>query len=226
MGKRPVTTLFLLQSLDGKISTGETDKSDVDKDIPNISGNPSKGLYQYYDAEMNTDLWSLNSGRVMAKVGVNNKPYELEHSIVNFVIIDDSHLTEHGVRYICSRAKKCVIVTSNKNHPAYNINTDNLEIISYTGKLNPQKMLEKLYNMGCKRITIQTGGTLNNLFLRNKCIDKVNVVICPIIVGGKNISTLVDGDAPKSLNDIGVLRLTDIKPLKHSYIEVFYDVVN
>ena len=33
--RRPITTLFLLQSLDGKISTGPSDKFDVDKDIPN-----------------------------------------------------------------------------------------------------------------------------------------------------------------------------------------------
>ena len=46
--KRPFTTLFMLMSVDGKISTGATDKLDVDKDFPKISG-LKEGLSQYYE---------------------------------------------------------------------------------------------------------------------------------------------------------------------------------
>ena len=35
---RPITTLFMLESLDGKISSGSTDNLDVDKDYPKIDG--------------------------------------------------------------------------------------------------------------------------------------------------------------------------------------------
>lgn len=35
---RPVTTLFMLMSVDGKISTGATDEFDVDRDFPKIPG--------------------------------------------------------------------------------------------------------------------------------------------------------------------------------------------
>ncbi len=35
---RPMTTLFLLMSLDGKISTGVDDIRDFDKDLPKIYG--------------------------------------------------------------------------------------------------------------------------------------------------------------------------------------------
>lgn len=31
---RPITTLFMLTSVDGKISTGSTDELDVDRDFP------------------------------------------------------------------------------------------------------------------------------------------------------------------------------------------------
>ena len=57
-------------SLDGKISTGATDGFDMDLDLPRIPG-VREGLHQYYDAEQHTDLWSLNTGRVMAKIGAN-----------------------------------------------------------------------------------------------------------------------------------------------------------
>ena len=35
---RPITTLFMLLSVDGKISTGATDELDVDRDFPGIDG--------------------------------------------------------------------------------------------------------------------------------------------------------------------------------------------
>lgn len=44
---RPITTLFMLMSVDGKISTGATDDLDIDKDFPKIAG-VREGLHQYY----------------------------------------------------------------------------------------------------------------------------------------------------------------------------------
>ena len=69
---RPITTLFMLMSLDGKISTGENDSLDFDSDLPNGSG-VKEGLHQYYEIEQSTDLWSFNTGRVQAKTGANQK---------------------------------------------------------------------------------------------------------------------------------------------------------
>jgi hypothetical protein len=52
---RPVTTLFMLMSVDGKISTGCTDEMDVDRDLPKIEG-VKEGLHQYYEIEQTTEL--------------------------------------------------------------------------------------------------------------------------------------------------------------------------
>ncbi len=68
------------------ISTGSTDEMDVDKDFPKIDG-LKDGLHQYYEIEQTTDLWSLNSGRVQEKMGVNKKDIP-ERSPVSFVVID------------------------------------------------------------------------------------------------------------------------------------------
>jgi len=35
---RPITTLFMLMSVDGKISTGSSDEMDVDRDFSKIPG--------------------------------------------------------------------------------------------------------------------------------------------------------------------------------------------
>ena len=85
---RPVTTLFMLMSLDGKISTGGTDIFDVDSDFPKIVG-IKEWLHQYYELEQQTDLFSLNSWRVLAKIWMNNKNQKIEKTPVTFLVIDN-----------------------------------------------------------------------------------------------------------------------------------------
>lgn len=63
---KPISTLFMLMSVDGKISTGNTDILDVDKDFPKIKG-IKEGLQQYYDIEKTTDLHFIITGAVMTK---------------------------------------------------------------------------------------------------------------------------------------------------------------
>ena len=77
---RPYTTLFMLMSVDGKISTGDSDLMDVDKDFPTISG-IKEGLSQYYEIEKQTDFFSLNTGRVFAKIELTIKKMSLKKSL-------------------------------------------------------------------------------------------------------------------------------------------------
>lgn len=150
---RPVTTLFMLMSLDGKISTGATDDLDVDQDFPKIKG-LNEGLHQYYEIEKTTDLWSLNSGRVQAKIGVNTKELP-KKTPVSFVLIDNKHLNENGIRYFCALSKEFVLITTNRKHPAFNVDEKNLHII-YQDKLSLKKALIILKSeYGCERITIR-----------------------------------------------------------------------
>lgn len=225
--KRPITTLFMLSSVDGKISTGASDTLDVDTDYPKLAG-VKEGLHQYYEIEQTTDLWSLNSGRVQAKLGVNKKAMP-EKTPVSFVIIDNKHLKEGGIRYFCSLAKEFVLVTTNDGHPAYSVKEKNLHII-YQEKLNLKAMLEVLSEQyQCERITIQSGGTLNGMFLRNKLFDYVDIVIAPVLVGGRNTATLIDGESitrQEELEKLGVLSLEKCEVLENSYIRLVYRIIN
>ena len=225
---RPITTLFMLESLDGKISSGASDNLDVDRDFPKING-VKEGLHQYYELEKKTDWFSLNTGRVMAKIGVNDKKEYHEKVDVIFVIIDNKpHLNENGIDYLCHWVEKLILVTTNKEHPAFNTKYDNLDILLYD-ELDLNKLLEDLYSKyNAKRLTIQSGGTLNGLFVRNKLIDYVNIVIAPILVGGRDVPTLVDGESindESELNKLLPLELLECNKLENSYIELKYKVI-
>ena len=224
---RPVTTLFMLMSLDGKISPGSTDDLDVDKDFKNIEG-LKQGLHQYYEIEQTTDLWSFNTGRVQAKMGANEKPFP-NKTPVSFVLLDNTHLTEHGISYFCALSDQFVLITSNPDHPAFGMKKDNLHII-FQQKQDLKDALVKLKQVyGCERLTIQSGGTVNSLFLKEKLIDYVDIVIAPVLVGGKDTSTLIDGESLKvesELAKLGVLKLIENVSLDDSYIRLRYEVIS
>lgn len=223
---RPITTLFMLMSVDGKISTGSSDELDVDKDFPTITG-VAEGLHQYYAIEQSTDLWSFNTGRVQAKMGVNEKPLPSK-TPVSFVLLDNHHLTENGVRYFCARSKQAVVITSNPKHPAFSVKEDNLHIILQE-QISLKEALEILNkDYGCDRLTVQSGGTVNGLFLREKLFDFVDIVVAPILIGGKDTSTLIDGQSLESKNELsnlGVLKLIKCTALEDSYIRLRYQVI-
>ena len=229
MSNRPITTLFMLESLDGKISTGNNDNLDADKDFCRIAG-VKEGLNQYYEIESTTDYFSLNTGRVMAKIGVNDKKEYHDKVDVNFIIIDNKpHLNENGIDYICHWVERLILVTTNKNHIAYSLkeNYNNLDILFYED-LDLNKLLEDLYKKyDAERVTIQSGGNMNGLFLRENLIDYVNIVIAPLLIGGRDVPTLVDGEAIKSEDELVKLRaleLIECNKLNDSYVQLKYKV--
>ena len=217
----------MLMSLDGKISPGASDDLDVDKDFPKIDG-LKEGLPQYYEIEQTTDLWSFNTGRVQEKMGVNQKPFP-DKTPVSFVLLDNHHLTEHGITYFCKKSKEFVLITSNKDHPAYNIKESNLHII-FQEELSLKDALRELkLSYGCEKLTIQSGGTVNGLFLREKLFDYIDVVVAPVLIGGKETTSLIDGSSilsEKELSKLGVLKLINCTVLNDSYIRVRYQVIH
>ena len=81
---------------------------------------------------------------------------------------------------------------------------------------------------GCERITVQTGGTLNGLLLREKLLDYVDMVVAPVLIGGRDTPILIDGESLRSqeqLSGVGVLELQECAVLENSYLRLRYKVV-
>lgn len=225
---RTINTLFMLTSLDWKISTWSNDLLDFDVNFPNINW-LKEWLNQYYELEQQTDLVSLNSWRVMAKIWMNRENISIDKIPVDFVIIDNTHLNQTWIQNLLNKVQKLYLITTNKNHIAFSVKNSNLEIIYYPDKIDFKNLFETLkikYNI--QNITIQSGGTLNSIFFKEKLIDYINIVVAPCIVWGKNTMTIVSWDSFETISDlekINVLELIECNKLKNNYLNLKYKVL-
>lgn len=224
-----IKTLFMLLSLDGKISTGSSDERDFDKDLPNIPG-VKEGVGQYDELEQQTDLYSFNTGKVMAKVGWNEPKETINKIPVTFVLVDSKpHLTKLGIENLLKRCEALVIATTNNEHPSLSIENDKLTILTYEGSIDLQDMFNKVEEMGADRITLQSGGEMNAVLLRNGLIDELSVVVAPMLVGGRTTPTLIDGESlltQEDLAQVKALELIEAKTLDNSFLHLRYVVKN
>jgi 2,5-diamino-6-(ribosylamino)-4(3H)-pyrimidinone 5'-phosphate reductase len=227
MNDLPVSTLFMLMSADGKISTGQGDQRDFDKDLPAVPG-VGEGLHQYYELEQQTDLTSFNTGRVMAKMGWNEEKSEVELSPVSFVIVDSQpHLTSRGITNLSKHVKKLYIVTTNINHPAHANTEINLEVVYIEGKIDFTDLFKHLKSAGVDNLTVQSGGEMDSQLIREGLISKVSLVVAPLLVGGKDTPSLVDGPSFITGADLRFLKplaLISADVLKDSYLHLQYEV--
>ncbi len=232
MNKIPRTTLFMIQSVDGKISSGDTDAVDVDRDWKRIVG-VKEGLPQYYALEKRTDHVSFNTGRVMAKIGINTRttiPPKLPRLF--FVLVDNKpHLNQQGLRYLSGWLGHVFIVTTNKKHPAFALQKEvaNITVLLYPKQINFRHLFETLYSTyKFKRVTIQSGGTMNTKLVREGIIDRISLVIAPLLVGGATTPTIMEGEAIHQVSQLALLKplkLVSVKKLRDSYVHLVYKVL-
>lgn len=199
---RSVNTLFMLMSVDGKISTGGNDGMDMDRDLPQIPG-VGLGLRQYYDYESRTDLHSLNTGRVMAKIGVNGD-FRRAKIPASFIILDNSHLTAGGVRNLAQWVETLYLITGNKSHPAYESDANNLKIIDYDTRAGFAPLFARLKSLfGIQAVTVQTGATVNAELMRQGLIDYLSIFVAPCVIGGRDTACLIGGESLASPGGTG-----------------------
>jgi 2,5-diamino-6-(ribosylamino)-4(3H)-pyrimidinone 5'-phosphate reductase len=231
--RRPITTLFLIQSVDGKITTGDVDELDTDLDFRRLHG-VKEGLHRYYEIEQQIAKVSFNSGRVLAKVGANERRWESdEPDQVTFVIVDSRpHLTASGCEYFARRSRELYLITSNPEHPLFGL-TDRhsrIQILLYRDGIDFRDAMARLRGeFGISQLTIQAGGELNAHLLRLGLIDYVSLVVAPCLIGGRGTQSLIGGESLHSQDDLRhlrALRLLSCEPLGDSYLHLSYEVQN
>lgn len=222
---RPITTVFMLQSIDGKISFNGTGRLDFDDKIPMLSWS-AKGINRYYEAEIGMDETTLMSGKTLKVVGWNEKVVR-ENKELMIVIIDNNHLTREGLLRLHNSNKRVILVTK---RPWYLENMDKLpyDVIYYReDKCSMVNILDVLYKKyDIKYVTVQGGGEINASLFKERCVDYIDIIIAPFIVGGKNTPGCVGGESlPDDIDIREVVNeysLISVDSFGDSYVRVRY----
>lgn len=99
---------------------------------------------------------------------------------------------------------------------------EHVEIVETDGdKVDLRKLMEILYKKGIRSILLEGGGTLNWSMFKEGLVDKVSVYIAPMIFGGKNAPTYVDGEGFKSVEECVKLKLEKYYPMDEGIVLEF-----
>jgi len=85
-------------------------------------------------------------------------------------------------------------------------------------------LMKELWQRGIRKILLEGGGNLSFSMFKEGLIDEVRVAIAPIIVGGRDSITLVEGEGFKSFKEGVKLRLKKIRRYGEDLV-LYYDVL-
>jgi len=161
---------------------------------------------------------------------------------INTLLADDPRLTVHKISSKASDNPTRIVVDSRGRTPldARILNNDAPTIIAVSKKAPLSKvekfrekaevlicgeervdLVELMKNLKEKRINslmLEGGSTLNFSMLKEGLVDEVRVCIAPMIVGGSQAKTLVDGSGIDFMKDAIQLKLNKSYPLGKDYI--------
>lgn len=223
----PYSTLFLLSSVDGKISSGAGDERGFEQDLPAMRG-VGWGLPQYHAMETQSEQYSLSTGRVLAKLGWNGEKDDVSPGPLTQLVLDNRpHLTEQGVRNLLRRNYRLIILTGERAHPALALKHPRLEVWLCGKNPDLPELFQRLRRRGIERLTVQSGGQLNAALLRAGLIQELSLVLAPLLVGGRETPSLIGGSSlalETELRELQALTLLEAQVLKGSYLHLRYRV--
>jgi len=97
----------------------------------------------------------------------------------------------------------------------------NIKIVSSgrSERVDIKNLLPKLYEMGIKSILLEGGGNLNWSFIKEDLVDEIRLTIAPLIIGGRDAITLVEGDGFIYMKDAPRYHLSKVKT-RNNYLKL------
>ena len=138
------------------------------------------------------------------------------------VIIDSTARIPLNSKLLKSARKIKTIIAVTKRASNYKIckigNAGALVVIAGTETVDLGKVFLFLKMIGIKKILVEGGGELNWSLLSLRMVDDLIVTIAPTIVGGRNATTLVEGEGYTQISKAIKMKL--IKVLKRNSGEI------
>lgn len=211
----PHVILSAAASLDGKIATKNKDSA--------LSSREDKIRFHKLRAKVDAILVGINT------VKIDDPLLTVRHTKGKNpvrVILDSSGVISSKSQIIKTCHKIPTIIAVSKK--ASRKNLDKLGkypvkiIVSGKNRIDIKKLLKILQKQNIKIILLEGGGTLNWEFIRKELVDELIVTITPYIIGGKNATTLVEGDGFSKIINSPKLQLQNITRQKNEIVLHYY----
>lgn len=95
-------------------------------------------------------------------------------------------------------------------------------LVSGKRKVNIKNLFQQLENLGLKRILVEGGGEINWSVLKIGLANELIVTISPVVVGGRDAKTLVEGEGIANINNGIKMRLSKTLINYKNEIVLFY----
>lgn len=95
-------------------------------------------------------------------------------------------------------------------------------LVSGKRKVNIKKLFQQLENLGLKRILVEGGGEINWSVLKIGLANELIVAISPVVVGGRDAKTLVEGEGIANITSGIKMRLSKTLINYKNEIVLFY----
>jgi 2,5-diamino-6-(ribosylamino)-4(3H)-pyrimidinone 5'-phosphate reductase len=91
-------------------------------------------------------------------------------------------------------------------------------VVCGSEKVNLKCLMKKLYKMGVRRLLLEGGGNLNWGMLNEGLVDEVRFAVAPVIVGGEDSISLVEGEGSSKISEGVKLELKKSYPLGKDFV--------
>lgn len=208
---RPHVILSSAISLDGKIATKKGDSelsSKLDKiRIHKLRSNVDAILIGYNTLRLDNPLLSVRYTKGKNPVRI---------------ILDSRGKISSKSKIIKSCKMIPTIIAVSKNIPAKNLTRLKkypLEIIiAGNMKVNLKQLLKQLVKRKIKKLLVEGGGIINWEFVKQNLFDEIIITITPIIIGGKESVTFVEGTGFSKITKSTKLKLRNVKQQKNELV--------
>ncbi len=214
--KRPYVIMNAGMTLDGKIAT-------VTRDVK-ISG--EEDLKRVHEIRKRVDAIMVGIGTVL-----DDDPRLTVHKVESernpVRVVADSKLRIPLSARILNRDAPTVVFTTEKYDREKAKKIESLGhrvVVAGEDRVDLKKAMEILYEMGIRSLLLEGGGNLNFSMLKLGLVDEVSVAIAPVLVGGRDAVSLVEGEGFEKIEDGVKLKLKRFYPLGKDFI-LEYEVV-
>jgi len=203
--EKPYVILNAAMTLDGKIATKTRDS-----EISSL-----EDWDRVYRLRSEVDALMIGINTLLTDDPKISLKYPRKKPLIK-VVVDSLARTPENAKILQNKDGSIIVIAVTEN-----ASKDKVEKLRKAGaeiifagsgkKVDLKHLLRSLWNMGVRSIMVEGGGTLNWSLISEGLVDEVRVSIAPIIVGGKDSLTLVEGEGYDKVKDGFKLKLTNIE---------------